>query len=234
MDIQSNTEIRNKELKKLKTFLFDLDGTLINSADDIAEAVNYTLKQLNRELLPKEEIVKYVGYGAKKLMEDVLKLTGNNINDEIIEKATKMFRDYYLSNPCIYTTPYPYTEELLKFLKGNNKKVGVITNKYEEVSKKILDKLTLSKYIDIVVGGDTVGEKKPSAKPVNYALNKLNTKPEESIFIGDSEVDIQAGKNANTKTGLVLYGYGKIELAKQLNPDYIFNSFKEILKKLEV
>ncbi len=229
MDIQSNTENRNKELKELKTFLFDLDGTLINSADDIAEAVNYTLKQLNREPLPKEEIVKYVGYGAKKLMEDVL----NVEDEELIQKATYIFREFYLSNPCVYTTPYPYTEELLKVLKENNKKVGVITNKYEEVSKRILDKLGLSKYIDIVVGGDTVGEKKPSAKPVNYALDRLNAKSEESILIGDSEVDIQAGKNANTKTGLVLYGYGKIELAKQLKPDYIFNSFKEILKKLE-
>ena len=230
MDIQSNTENRNKELKELKTFLFDLDGTLINSADDIAEAVNYTLKQLNREPLTKKEIVKYVGYGAKKLMRDVLKVE----DEELIQKGTEIFREFYLSNPCVYTTPYPYTEELLKVLKENNKKVGVITNKYEEVSKRILDKLGLSKYIDIVVGGDTTGEKKPSAKPVNYALNQLNAKSEESILIGDSEVDIQAGKNANTKTGLVLYGYGKIELAKQLKPDYVFNSFKEILKKLEV
>ncbi len=229
MDIQSNTENRNKELKELKTFLFDLDGTLINSADDIAEAVNYTLKQLNREPLPKEKIVKYVGYGAKKLMEDVL----NVEDEELIQKATYIFREFYLSNPCVYTTPYPYIEDLLKVLKENNKKVGVITNKYEEVSKRILDKLGLSKYIDIVVGGDTAGEKKPSAKPVNYALDGLNAKSEESILIGDSEVDIQAGKNANTKTGLVLYGYGKIELAKQLKPDYIFNSVKEILKKLE-
>jgi len=229
MDIQSNTENRNKELKELKTFLFDLDGTLINSADDIAEAVNYTLRQLNRVPLPKEEIVKYVGYGAKKLMKDVLKVE----DEELIQKGTQIFREFYLFNPCVYTTPYPYTEELLKVLKENNKKVGVITNKYEEVSKRILDKLGLSKYIDIVVGGDTAGEKKPSAKPVNYALDGLNAKSEESILIGDSEVDIQAGKNANTKTGLVLYGYGKIELAKQLKPDYIFNSFKEILKKLE-
>ena len=229
MDLQSYGEGRTEELKNLETFLFDLDGTLINSADDIVEAVNYTLKQLNRKPLPKDEIIKHVGYGGRKLMEDVLKTDDN----ELIEKATNIFREYYLSHPCVYTTPYPYIEDLLKFLKEKGKKVGVITNKYEEVSKKILDKLKLSKYIDIVIGSDTVGEKKPSAKPINFALNHLGTEAKKSILIGDSEVDIQAGKNANSKTGLVLYGYGKIELAKQFKPDYIFKSPVDILKTLE-
>lgn len=228
MDIQSYEKGRIEELKGLKTFLFDLDGTLINSVDDIAEAVNYTLKQLSREPLPKREIIKHVGYGAKRLMEDVLKIDDKGL----IEKATAIFRNYYLSNPCVYTVPYPYIEDLLKFLKEKNKKIGVITNKYEEVSKRILDKLGLSKYIDIIIGADTVGEKKPSAKPIKFALNSLNVRENESILIGDSEVDIQAGKNANTKTGLVLYGYGKVELAKQLKPDYIFKSSADLLKSL--
>ena len=227
MDGQNNRQ--NRTLKDLKAFLFDLDGTLINSADDIVEAVNYTLKQLGKQPLPKDEIVKHVGYGGRKLMEDVLQTT----DKDLIDKATEIFREYYFSNPCVYTIPYPYVEDLLEILKKRNKKIAVITNKYENISKKILDKLGLAKYIDVIVGSDTVGEKKPSPEPIFYALKYVNTSPNNSILIGDSEVDIQAGKNAGSLTGLVLYGYGKINLAKELNPDYIFKSLKEVVEEIK-
>jgi len=210
--------------KELQLFLFDLDGTLINSADDIAEAVNYALKQLGREPLPNEEIIKHVGYGAKNLMKDVL----NTTDEELINKATKLFASYYLSNPSVYTKPYPYIPETLQLLKQKNKKIGVITNKIAKVSERILKQLNLNQYIDILVGAETTSEKKPSPKPVLYACEKLNIPPQKAILIGDSEVDIQAGKNAGTKTGLVKYGYGKINLALAENPDIIFETPKDI------
>ena len=215
----------DKKLKDIELFLFDLDGTLINSAQDIAEAVNFTLKELGKNPLPNDEIIKHVGYGARNLMKDILKTLDNNI----IDRATNIFRDYYLKHSCEYTKPYPYIVELLNILKERNKKIGVITNKFEAVSKEILDKLNLSKYTDILIGADTTEERKPSPKPVLYALETLNVRPENSIIIGDSEVDIQAGKNAGINTALVLYGYGKTELAKQLNPDYIFSNVNEII-----
>ena len=215
-----------RKLNEFKLFLFDLDGTLIDSAGDIVEAVNFSLKELGRNPLPSNEIIKHVGYGARNLMKDVLKTSDSNL----IEKATNLFRDYYLKHSCEYTKPYPYIIDLLKLLKEKNKKIGVITNKFEAVSREILDKLNLTKYIDILVGADTTKERKPSPIPVLYALEKLNMKPEDTIIIGDSEVDIQAGKNSGIKTALVLYGYGKTELAKQFNPDYIFNNVNEIIK----
>jgi len=212
--------------KDLELFLFDLDGTLINSADDIVEAVNYALKKLGFEPLPKEEIVKHVGYGAKNLMKDVL----NTTDEDLIERATKLFAEYYLANPIVYTKPYPYIVETLQTLKNKDKKIGVITNKMSSISEEILEKLDLMKYIDILVGVDTTSERKPSPVPVLYACENLKTSPEKSILIGDSEVDIQAGKNAGTKTGLVMYGYGKTHLALQENPDFIFETPEDLYK----
>ncbi len=210
--------------KNLKLFLFDLDGTLINSADDIVEAVNYSLKQLGFRTLPKEEIVKHVGYGARNLMKDVLKTD----DDKLIDKATELFREYYLSHPVVYTKPYPYIPEILELIKKKDLFTGVITNKIASVSEKILKELDLMKWIDVLVGAETTSEKKPSPKPVLYALEKLNIPNDEAILIGDSEVDIQAGKNAKTLTGLVMYGYGKTDLALAENPDYIFKTPRDI------
>jgi phosphoglycolate phosphatase len=210
--------------KNLKLYLFDLDGTLIDSADDIVEAVNYSLKKLGFQPLPKEEIIKHVGYGARNLMKDVLK-----VNDEdLIDKATKLFREYYLSHPVVYTKPYPYIPETLELIKQKGLFTGVVTNKIASVSEKILKKLGLIKWIDVLVGAETTLEKKPSPKPVLYVLEKLNISNENTILIGDSEVDIQAGKNARTYTGLVLYGYGKVDLALAENPDFIFKTPKDV------
>jgi phosphoglycolate phosphatase len=213
-------------LREIDTFLFDLDGTLIDSAKDIAEAVNYALRQLGLSELPEEEIIKHVGYGARNLMKDVLQTE----DEELIEKATKLFTEYYFQHPVVYTKPYPYIPETLEILKAKNKKIGVITNKRASLSKEILEKLDLLKYIDIVIGPETTGEKKPSPKPVLYALQNLKSNPDEAILIGDSEVDIQAGKSAGTKTGLVKYGYGKIHLALAENPDIIFETPEDLYK----
>jgi len=214
------------KIDQFSTFLFDLDGTLINSAKDIAVAVNHTLQKLGYPTKTEEEIIKHIGYGGKKLMEGVLGTT----DQQLIDKAVEIFRSYYFENPCVYTKPYPYVEEVLKKLKDRNKKIAVITNKYEDISRKILETLGLSQYIDTVVGGDTTPYKKPDPYPVKYTLEVLNSSPKEAVMIGDSEADIQAGKGSGVKTALVVFGFGNKELSLQKKPDYIITSYKEMLK----
>ena len=211
---------------KIDTYLFDLDGTLIDSGRDIAEATNYTLKKLGYSPLPYEEIIKHVGYGGRKLLEGVL----GNDNPDLIEKAVQIFREYYFNNPARYTKPYEDVPYILETLKKQNKKIAVITNKYEDISKEILKKVGLYDFIDLLIGGDTLSEKKPSPTPVLHAIDRLNTDKKSSIMVGDSETDIISGKKAGTKTCLVLYGFGKKELAKSYNPDFIVNNFSEILR----
>ena len=223
MDRQSKTEISGIQTT-IDTFLFDLDGTLINSSKDIAVAANYALQNLGFSPLPEEEIIKHVGYGGEKLIQGIL-----NTNDKnLISKGVKIFREYYFSNPAVHTTLYPYINQLLTALKEQGKTIGVITNKYEDISRQILEKLGVMDRIDILIGGDTTPYKKPRPEPILYALDKFGSKPENTIMIGDSEADIQAGKQAGTKTALVLYGFGKKDIALSHNPDFVVKTPEEL------
>ncbi|MDQ7056492.1 MAG: HAD-IA family hydrolase [Persephonella sp.] len=227
MDRQSAGKISGiqAEIGSKKTFLFDLDGTLIDSSKDIAVAVNYALAELGFPALQEEDIIKHVGYGGKKLIEGVLKTD----DKMLIEKGVKLFREYYFSNPAVYTTLYPYVYETLELLKRENKKIAVVTNKYQDISELIIQKTGIAHLVDVIVGGDTTTSKKPDKEPVIFALRKLSSSPERAVMIGDSEADIQAGKSAGTKTVLVTYGFGKVEKALKFKPDYVIHSLGEIV-----
>ncbi len=227
MDRQGNPKIpgiysQKVNLSHIDVFLFDLDGTLVDSSGDIYEAVLHTLNILGFPPLPKEEVIKHVGYGGKKLLEGVLKTKDENT----IEKAVDIFRDFYFSNPVKYSVLYPGIKDFLKKLKEKNKKIGVVTNKYEDISMKVLKGLGIDSFIDVLVGGDTTKEKKPSPEPVKYALNTLGGG--EAVIIGDSETDVLAGKNAGIETCLVLYGFGKKDIAIGYKPNYIIKEIKNI------
>jgi phosphoglycolate phosphatase len=211
-------------MKHLELYIFDLDGTLLDSGKDIALAANYAFEKLNLKTFSEEEIISKVGYGAKKLIEDLIP----GYPQEIKDKALEYFKEFYYSNPVIYSKLYNGAEETLKKLKELSKKVAVVTNKYEALSVEILKKLNVIDYIDLVVGADTTSEKKPHPLPVLYTLEKLKSEKDKSIIIGDSETDVLTGKNAGIKTALVLQGYGNKELALSLNPDYVLDSLKFI------
>ncbi|WP_457622703.1 HAD family hydrolase [Persephonella sp.] len=213
--------IREKDI-----FLFDLDGTVIDSSKDIAVAVNYTLEKLGKDPLDESEIIKHVGYGGRKLMEGVLK-TDDNL---LIDRAVSIFREYYFKNPAEYTVLYPYVEDLFIELKKRNRKIGIVTNKYEDISKRIIEKLGIDSYLDILVGGDTVERKKPDPYPILYAVESLGSKLDSSVMIGDSEADVQAGRSAGTVTVFVTYGFGKKEKVVLHNPDIVLDSLYPILE----
>jgi phosphoglycolate phosphatase len=211
-------------MKHLELYIFDLDGTLLDSGKDITLAANYAFERLNLKTFSEEDIISKVGYGAKKLIEDLIP----EYPQEIKDKALGYFKEFYYSNPVIYSKLYDGAEETLKRLKELSKKVAVVTNKYEALSVEILKRLNVIDCIDLVVGADTTSEKKPHPLPVFYTLEKLRSDKDKSIIIGDSETDVLTGKNAGIKTALVLQGYGNKELALSLNPDYVLDSLKFI------
>lgn len=211
-------------MKHFELFMFDLDGTLLDSGKDIALAVNYAFEKLSIEPKSQEEIISKVGYGAKKLIEDLIP----DYPDSIKEKALELFREFYYQNPVVYSSLYEGVQEVLIKLKESKKLTAVVTNKYEELSRKILNKLGVLTYIDMVVGADTTSEKKPSPLPVFHTLKNLNVAKDKSILIGDSETDVLTAKNAEIKSCLVMYGYGKKDLALSLNPDFVIKNLKEI------
>ena len=204
----------------IKLILFDLDGTLVDTSRDITKALNYAIKPYSQKILTVEDTIKMIGEGITKLVEGLLE----NEKSQVKDVAIKRFLDYYSEHLIDYTSIYPHVRETLERLDGYKK--AVISNKREFLSIRLLDKINLLKYFDLVVGSDTTSEKKPSALPVKYALSRLGAEPDESVIVGDSNYDIEAGEKAGIKTIAVTYGYKQRYLL--MNADYIIDSLQEL------
>ena len=211
----------------LKLVIFDLDGTLIDSSIDIANAVNYAVGPYRVPLLTVQEVISLVGEGISRLMEKIILKEGIEADRDFL---TERFVYYYSSHLTDSTTVYPGVREMLAQL-GEYRK-AVVSNKRESLSVKILKRLELSEYMDMIVGSETVKERKPSPLPVYYVLSTLGIAPDAAIIVGDSNYDIEAGKAAGIKTVAVTYGYRPLELLQ--GADFIINSMPELVGILEI
>ena len=204
----------------VKLILFDLDGTLVDTKQDITNALNCALKQYGIQELTVQDTVKMVGEGITRLIEKVLGDEKPGMRDEIIRR----FVEYYSEHLADYSREYPYVRETLEQLSLYKK--AVISNKRESLSEELLNKLDLLKYFDLIVGSDTTSERKPSPVPVQYVLGKLDIQQDESILVGDSNYDIESGKRAGIRTVAVTYGYRERKYLQ--DADYMIESLKDL------
>ena len=211
---------------KIKLIIFDLDGTLVNSSIDIMNALNYSIGPYGFEQLTLERTLSLVGEGVTRLIE---KLVGRESAD-LHEVVLKRFLQYYSEHLTDYSVPYPGVRETLETLKKYRK--AVLSNKREGLSKRLLEKLGLADYFDIIWGSDSVSEKKPSPVPVLEMLKKVSCRPAEAVIVGDSNYDIEAGRAAGVRTVAVSYGFRNAELLK--DADFIIDSMNELTSKLDI
>lgn len=187
-------------MKKIRSVFFDLDGTLVDSKEDIIKSVNQLRADLKLVSLSGDEIISYVGRGSDKLLRDVLPMKYES------KDFYSIFIDYYKKNSIKYCRVYDGVLELLYSLK-NYKKV-LITNKSYEVTQEIIKKFNWEDTFDIVYGGDSLPERKPNPYPLLKAMSELELNIEEVLFFGDSIHDYQASTSAGIKCVLATYGYG--------------------------
>ncbi len=187
----------------IKLLIFDLDGTLVDSALDIAAALNYAAAPYNIGEVSLDETIEFVGEGVTKLID---KLIARRQIKATVPELLARFLDYYSAHLLDATKPYRGTAETLAALSDCTK--IVISNKVERFSKAILEGLDLLRYFESVQGGDTVAEKKPSPVPVLNALSRFHTPASGALLVGDSIYDMMAGKAAHVRTVAALYGYG--------------------------
>lgn len=185
----------------VKLLMFDLDGTLVDTRRDITNALNYALQSYRRKQITVEDTTAMIGEGITRLIEKVLGEDQRASRDAVIGN----FLGYYAEHLTNYSAVFPSVRETLEALGGYKK--AVISNKREGLSPRLLEALDLAKYFDLVVGSDTTPHRKPSPVPVIYALEKMKVPPHEAAMVGDSNFDIEAGKDAGVTTIAVTYGY---------------------------
>ncbi|MFQ5927563.1 MAG: HAD-IA family hydrolase [Terriglobia bacterium] len=210
-------------LRDLRLFIFDLDGTLIDSKLDLALAVNATRHHLNLPPLPHEQIYGYVGHGAPTLIRRAL---GPEFDDAVVEAAFRFFLDYYRAHMLDHTLAYPGVREALDELAANQRLLAVLTNKPVRFSSEILQGLGLASYFRSIYGGNSFERKKPDPMGVEVILRETSTAARQTLLVGDSEVDVLTGRNAGTWTCGVTYGLGSDRLA-ELPPDWLDDSLTE-------
>ncbi|HJN02044.1 MAG: HAD-IA family hydrolase [Nitrospinota bacterium] len=185
----------------MRLIIFDLDGTLIDSKNDIADSVNYTLKRLHLPSLQNSLIYSYVGNGVLPLLEKVISCSNKKSN---LENALKVFRKHYEEHLLDSTRLYPGVMEILKHFSDVN--MGLVSNKPERFVKKILKGLNVDCFFPVVIGGDTLKTKKPDPEGVNMIRNRFGADLHETVIVGDGGVDIETGKEAGIHTCGVSYG----------------------------
>jgi len=223
------------KFKNKKLIIFDLDGTLVDSAPDLALSINLMLEYIGKNTFKEELIRSWVGNGAQTLVKRALsgsKEIQQDINEEIFYEALKIFLDLYKKNLCVKTELYPNVKETLKSIKNKNYIMTIVTNKPFDFVEPMLNALGLEGIFDLCLGGDSLNTKKPNPEPLLFVCEKFNIAIENTLMIGDSKNDILAANSANIQSIAVSYGYNYGEDISIHNPDYIVDDFADIFPVL--
>jgi len=204
---------------------FDLDGTLVDSRADLAEAVNRVLAELGRSPMPIAVVQGFVGDGARKLVERAL---GAEPAAERVDDALARFLDHYGRHLLDATRPYPGIPQLLEALRARTVTLSVLTNKPEGMSRAILDGLGLGRLFIAVVGGDTLPRRKPDPAGVEHLLQLGGGTRDEILLVGDSAVDVRTARAAGTAFCGVAWGLAPEALRAEA-PDRIISDPSELL-----
>lgn len=208
----------------LSCIIFDLDGTLANSSEDIVNCVHWTLRDVGLASPSKEAILHHVGKGVRPLIEATVRQQGGTFSQEILD----IFDHHYSRHLLDSTRLYPFVIDVLEAYRS--RAMAVVTNKSQKYTNPILEGLGIAKYFKAVVGRDACKERKPHPEPVLLALRSCGVEPSQAVMVGDTEIDVEAGRRAGTKTCAVLYGFGEEKKICDAKPDWIVSSAKNLLK----
>ena len=215
-------------MKTTELMIFDLDGTLVDSKDDLTAAVNFIRRKYTLSDINSAEVASYLGNGIRRLIDSVLP---NELSKEDKQNAFLIFNQYYSEHLLDTTYVYPGICDMLRALPSTKK--AVLSNKTEVYTKKIIENLGLAEYFIKICGGDTFPEKKPSCLPINSIIKELNVKKDHTVMVGDGVNDILCGKSAGISTIAVLYGYSSRAKIEANSPSFIASNPSDILDFLQ-
>lgn len=213
-----------------KAVIFDLDGTLLNTLDDLADSTNYALSRFGYPTRTIEEVRQFVGNGVAKLIERAIPEGKNNPN---FEKCLAIFKENYAQNMYNKTAPYNGIIEMLSNLKSKGIKIAVVSNKFDLAVKELCKKY-FEGFIDFAAGENEAQgiKKKPAPDTVISVLNEFNFAPEDAVYVGDSDVDIMTAKNSKMPCISVTWGFRDKKFLLENGATILINAPSEIYNHL--
>jgi phosphoglycolate phosphatase len=212
---------------KDRAVIFDLDGTLVDTAPDLMRATNHVLATLGRRPITMDQVRSFVGHGARALIARGCEATGDPVQPRAVETLYQEFVIYYAANIAEDSKAFPGLTGFLDRCKSEGLHLGVCTNKLESLSIRLLEALGLRNYFGAIVGPDTIGIAKPDPRPYFETLKRLGVRDAPSLLIGDSETDILTARAAGVPVIAVPFGYTPRPVA-EYGPDRTVSHYDEM------
>ncbi len=206
-----------------------MDGTLLNTLEDLTDSVNYALGLYGYQKRSIEEVRRFLGNGVGKLMEIVVP---DGLNNPLYKKCLESFKNHYSDNIRNKTMPYKGIMELIQQLKKENYKIAVVSNKFDKAVKELVRDF-FGEYIQVAIGEAENISRKPAPDTVFKALEELQSLREKTIYVGDSEVDVKTAKNAGIKCVGVTWGFRDRDVLEKEGADYIIDESMELMEIID-
>jgi phosphoglycolate phosphatase len=210
------------------TVIFDLDGTLVDTAPDLIAAANHALSDIGLDPVPGKILAPAIALGARFMIKDGLKHSGRDLPEAEVDRLLTLFLDYYLANIANDSRPYPGAVACLETLRSGRARLGVCTNKRSHLSKALIEALRLEPLLDAVVGRDSVAKSKPHPDHLIETVHRAGGSMGRAIMVGDTAVDVATARAAGVPVIGVTFGYSDTPMA-DLQPDVVISHYDELL-----
>jgi phosphoglycolate phosphatase len=215
--------------------MFDLDGTLVDTAPEITDAVNAQLADLNLPPVAESSVRRWIGQGARRTLEQALQNSGRYRalpDGSVGARLVKEFMRHYEAHCGTRSRAYDSVKQTLRALSTDGVKLAVVSNKEGRFAREVLAAHDLLDFFDLLICGDSLPAKKPDPLPIRHCMERLGVMPARTLMIGDSEIDVAAARNAGVAVWAVTHGYADAESVRSAKPDRIVGGFSAITDAL--
>jgi phosphoglycolate phosphatase len=211
----------------MRTIVFDLDGTLVDTAPDLVSTLNLVLAGEGLPPVAYKDAQRMIGGGARRMIERALTAEGRTVPEAELDRMFRAFIDHYSAHIADRSRPFPYLDAVLKRLAARDCRFAVCTNKLEWLAVRLLDALKLSHHFAAICGQDTFGVQKPDPRMLLLTIRRAGGEPQRAIMVGDSTTDVRTARAANLPVIAVDFGYSEVPVAN-LKADRRISSFAEL------
>ena len=216
-------------LRHYDAYLFDLDGTLVDTAPDLGQALNASLRDAGFPGVTTDQARQWIGFGARHSLTQAIEHHQLALTESATDRLLEGFLNFYAAHVADESTPYDSVIDTLDVLHDAGAKLAVVTNKPARFTEPLLSALSLDRYLDSVISGDTATQPKPAADPILLCLDELNVGIDQALMVGDSPADVGAAKAAGVDVACFLHGYNHGMDVRAMEPNFVFDQLREIL-----